>query len=148
MGALLWNWAVWGPAQYINMSYVPLKVCLVLSTLYITHTVLHSPSLLSSCAKIYFQSLPAVPSSVHECRGFCLEHLHSTPQKKMKQICTYILVHSVMTPANELHCCGMSCFHRNLLSLKSENSNTNSWPYNIMCLNDRQSSFSVKLYVR
>lgn len=25
--ALLWNWAVWGCAQYVNMNYVPLKVC-------------------------------------------------------------------------------------------------------------------------
>jgi hypothetical protein len=25
LSSLLWNWAVWGPAQYINMSYVPLK---------------------------------------------------------------------------------------------------------------------------
>lgn len=24
--ALLWNWIMWGPAQYINMSYVPLQV--------------------------------------------------------------------------------------------------------------------------
>ena len=30
--ALLWNWAVWGCAQYINMSYVPLKVCVPAET--------------------------------------------------------------------------------------------------------------------
>ena len=48
--ALLWNWALWGPTQYVNLSYVPLKVmcflhqCLSMHNIYVfLMSAVHSP---------------------------------------------------------------------------------------------------------
>ena len=76
--ALVRNVIIWGLAQYVNMSYVPVKVS------YFGILWCYNYALFFVCIFLF-----AVSSVVWECGGFCLEHL-SCYNEEIAKIMAYM----------------------------------------------------------